>query len=234
MTNSLIPLIDIDWTLLKGNNKTHDGAHDYAFATTFNMPTAHKHDINPNGMTDQQIIYEVLKLYDVPTATIDEKMPAALSAMTEYFHTHENEAEYVPMPGVVELLQKLAELEIPLGLLTGNLDTVAWRKLELAGIKQFFTFGAFGNMAAKRAELVPLAIADAERFYQTKFDKSQFLIVGDAPLDVKCAKDNAIPSIAVAAGVFTYEQLLETKPELTLHSLNESTPFIQFLTNSSQ
>ncbi|MCA9391790.1 HAD hydrolase-like protein [candidate division WWE3 bacterium] len=229
MNNPIIPLFDVDWTLLQGNNKAHDGAHNYAFSEVYKMPNARKHDINPNGMTDRQIIYEVLKTHGLSEDDITSKVDAAIDAMTEYFHSHEEEAEYVPMKGVVELLDILKAKRVKCGLLTGNIESVGWRKLELAGIRDYFTFGAFGSMARVRSKLIDVARQKAEAYYREGFLTDQFLIVGDAPLDVACAKEGRIKSIAVASGVFSRDDLMNAGADLVLDDLINPEAFLEFI-----
>src|SRR5258708_13920464 len=66
-------------------------------------------------------------------------------------------------PGVAPLLAKLTRRGILLGLVTGNLTRIGWRKLERAGLREYFRFGAFGEMASTRAVLARLAIRRAIR-----------------------------------------------------------------------
>ena len=64
-------------------------------------------------------------------------------------------------PGVVPVLERLTRRGVLLGLVTGNLTRIGWRKLERAGLHGYFRFGAFGEMATNRAGLARLAIREA-------------------------------------------------------------------------
>ena len=64
-----IPLFDIDGTLFKAGDKTHADAFKHAFKTVYGIPAVQT-DIYPEGMTDSQIIVEVLRLRGLTSAEI--------------------------------------------------------------------------------------------------------------------------------------------------------------------
>ncbi len=60
-------------------------------------------------------------------------------------------------------MERLTRRGVLLALVTGNLTRIGWRKLDRAGLRRYFRFGAFGEMAKTRAGLAKLAIAEARR-----------------------------------------------------------------------
>jgi phosphoglycolate phosphatase len=46
-------------------------------------------------------------------------------------------------------------------------------------------------------------------------------VIGDTPADIRAAHENALPVIAVATGVYSYEQLQQEHPERCIHSFAE-------------
>lgn len=216
-----IPLFDIDWTLLKGgeSNKIHHDAFDFALHTAYNKPKASYKDFMGEGRIDTQILIGVMKIHGVSEEEAKKKMPQALEAMKEYFFEHADEGTYEVMPGVVELLTDLKSRDIPLGLLTGNVEAIGWEKLRRAGIKDYFDFGAFGSMAYKRVDLIKIA--------EQKAGTNNLVIVGDSPLDIACARDGKIPVIAVGAGHYKSHELANA--DLTVDSLEEKDKIINFL-----
>jgi phosphoglycolate phosphatase len=227
-----IPLFDIDWTLIEGGHTAHDSAHDYAMRTVYGVPNASKKEIDPNGMTDAQIILEVLKLHGIPANVVKGKIKQAVAAMNDYFSRHDKEGKYELMLGVFDLLTNLRNRGFTLGLLTGNVGPIGWRKLELAGIKEFFSFGAFGDMEFKRVKLIDVAMQQYESVLHQPCPRSQLVIVGDAPLDVACAKEGGIQVVAVAAGKYNKQQLRSTwkePPDLLVKSLTEKNRIVEFL-----
>ena len=224
-----IPLFDIDSTLLGGDNHVHDNAFDYVFTNIYELSGVHKKDINTIGMTDRQIIYEILQSHSVPKGIITSKIDLATSTMAEYFYQHEIESKYTLLPGVLGILNKLKNLKIPMGLLTGNFEKIAWRKLKLAGIEQYFSFGGFGDSSIYRSDLIPIAKKNAELFLKTSLNFKDLIIIGDSLLDIKCAKAGGIFCIAVATGNVPYDVLLQAQPELAIHTLEEQAIFLELI-----
>jgi phosphoglycolate phosphatase len=224
-----IPLFDIDWTLIEGGNKAHSYAFDYALKKVYNMPEASRSEIKTDGMIDTQILIEILKLHDYPEEGAKKKMKEATAAMEEYYHLHLHEGKWIVLRGVKKLLQVLKEKRVPCGLLTGNVESIGWHKVEEPGLKDFFTFGAFGDSAFKRVDLVAVARKRAEEYYHKTIPLKDFFIVGDSPLDVACAKAAGIQVIAVAQGAFSKEELQAVGADLVLESLEEQDTFLDFM-----
>ena len=112
------------------------------------------------------------------------------------------------MPGVLDLLERLERREdVLLGLLTGNFERGARIKLERLDLSWFFAFGAFGDGAAHRSQLPPVALEQARVRFHLEIDSRRVLIVGDSVLDVTCARQHGIPSLAVATGFTTRLEL---------------------------
>ena len=148
------PLFDIDGTLVTGGNKVHHEAFDFALETIYDLPDASHDEIDIRGMIDSQILVEITKLHGITEEDAKQKLPQAMKAMVHYFERHKETGNHLLLEGVVDLLQTLAGKHIPIGLLTGNVEEIGWGKMELAGIRKYFSFGAFGNEALKRAELI--------------------------------------------------------------------------------
>ncbi len=225
-----IPLFDIDWTLLRGGdkgNKIHHDAFDFALHTVYKKPTASQNEGMGQGKIDTQILIDTLKLHGVSEEEAKDRMSAALKAMVQYFNEHADEGCYEPMPGAVDLLTDLKKRGLTLGLLTGNVAEIGWEKLRRAGLKDYFSFGAFGSMAFKRVDLIKIASEEASKVLERRVDVNELFIVGDSPLDIACARDGGIPVIAVGAGHFKSHELAHA--DLTLDSLAEKDKFLKFL-----
>lgn len=139
--NFRVPLFDVDWTLLKGNNPAHLDASDFALHTVYNLPPeasikTHMHA----GKIDSQILMEIAQRFGVSEEESQAKVQDAMTAVVDYFMKHFDEGYYELMPRVKELLEEIKSLGIPLGLLTGNIEEIGWKKVELAGIRDYFTF----------------------------------------------------------------------------------------------
>ena len=121
-------------------------------------------------------------------------------------------------PGVRALLRRLGQRGVLLGLVTGNLTRIGWKKLDRAGLKQYFRFGAFGEMAKDRAGLARLAIRRARAQGWIGAD-TPVSLVGDAPSDIVAAQRNGIRAIAVHTGISTREDLLAYGPDALVADL---------------
>ncbi len=109
---------------------------------------------------------------------------------------------------MVPLLERLAARDdVLLGLLTGNWRGGARIKLSRFDLGRFFGFGAFGDDAVDRRDLVPVALERAADVAGRRFAPGEVLIVGDSELDVDCARAAGIRSLAVATGHTPLERL---------------------------
>jgi phosphoglycolate phosphatase-like HAD superfamily hydrolase len=107
---------------------------------------------------------------------------------------------------------------IPLGLVTGNLTAIGWRKMEQAGLNRYFRFGAFAEQADTRAGLAALALRRARRAGWLREDTPVSLI-GDHPNDIRAATLNGIRSVAVASGLTSRQELAAHCPDVLLRDL---------------
>ena len=123
-------------------------------------------------------------------------------------------------PGVEPLLERLTRRGILLALVTGNLTRIGWRKLERAGLRDYFRFGAFGEMATTRAGLARLAIREARRSGRIGRG-TPISLIGDAPSDIVAARANRIRSISVKTGITPPEELEALAPDYLLRDLRE-------------
>jgi phosphoglycolate phosphatase-like HAD superfamily hydrolase len=98
------------------------------------------------------------------------------------------------------------------------LTRIGWKKLERAGLKSYFRFGAFGEMAADRSALARLAIRQA-RAHGWIGRQTKIALVGDAPSDVVAAQCNGILAVAVYTGISTRKELLACGPDVLLEDL---------------
>jgi phosphoglycolate phosphatase-like HAD superfamily hydrolase len=121
---------------------------------------------------------------------------------------------------VAPVLDRLTRRGNLLGLVTGNLTRIGWRKLERAGLDGYFRFGAFGEMAATRAGLARLAIREA-RSRGWIGRAAPIALIGDSPSDVIAARGNGIRSIAVRTGITPVADLVAERPDFLLRNLRE-------------
>ena len=116
---------------------------------------------------------------------------------------------------VLDLLQRRG---IPTGLVTGNLTRIGWKKMERAGLRHYFHFGVFAEMASDRTTLARMAIERARRRAWIQ-PGARVSLIGDAPSDIIAARENGARSIAVHTGISTREELAALSPDMLLEDL---------------
>ena len=132
------------------------------------------------------------------------------------------------MPGVQGLLARLYERhDLSVSLLTGNFARAARIKLEHFGVWQFFVAGAFGDDAAEREALVPVAVERARASGIEVPTPSHVVVIGDTPLDVRCAAAGGATSIAVATGSFDEDTLADSGASAVLPDLRDAALFLE-------
>ena len=219
MSYKALVLFDIDGTLTRRAGPHHREAliHGIRRVTGFETTTG---GIPVQGMLDPNILAIMMRRAGATAAQIRESMPAVMRAAERYYLRVCPELRDKHCPGVEPLLERLTRLGILLALGTGNLTRIGWRKLERAGLRDYFRFGAFGEMAKTRAGLAKLAIREARRQKWIAGD-APISLIGDATSDVIAALANGIRAISVETGVTPAAELLREKPHILLKNLRE-------------
>lgn len=223
------PLFDVDGTLLESGNKIHAEAFDFALQTVYHLPTASIEEIHVHGMIDTQILIQTVKRHGISEEQAKNKMDEAINAMIQYFNEHKKKGTFIVLDGVKDTLQELKKRQIPTGLLTGNVEEIGWGKMEMANIRDYFTFGAFGNLAFKRVDLIRIAQQRLQKATGVVIPLQHFVIIGDTPLDIACAKAGGITVIAVATGVYSVDELQKASADMVVTTLHETEKILKFL-----
>ncbi|MFI5089862.1 MAG: HAD family hydrolase [Terriglobales bacterium] len=210
-------LFDIDGTLLNSRDGIHFTAFHNAVRRFFGVPS--KIDRVPlHGNTDLGIIRAVLRREGVSDVEIDDKLPLMTAAMCEEVERNAIGMQPELCPSVAELVQRLDAAGKLLALATGNLETIAWKKLEASGLRQYFAFGSFSDQREQRADIIRWGVAEARRRLSTA---AVVYVVGDTPSDIQAAHAAGVPVIAVATGIFSLEELKSHGPDLCVECCTE-------------
>jgi phosphoglycolate phosphatase-like HAD superfamily hydrolase len=210
-------LFDIDGTLVRRAGPHHRQALVEGIRKETGLETT-TDGIAVHGMLDPDIVTLMLRREGVRRERIKQAMPGIVQGAERYYLRVCPQLHEKHCPGVVPVLDRLTRHDVLLGLVTGNLTRIGWRKLQRAGLRQYFRFGAFGEMAPTRTALARLAIRQARR--EGWIGDAHISLVGDAPPDVLAARGNRIVSIAVATGLTSAEELEALGPDYLLHNLN--------------
>jgi phosphoglycolate phosphatase len=210
-------LFDIDGTLVRRAGPHHRQALVDAVRHVTGLETSTDH-IPVHGMLDPDIITRMLRDTGASPASIRHAMPEIVRRAQQIYVRSVPNLARKTCPGVRRLLRRLQHRGVLLGLVTGNLTRIGWKKLDRAGLKPYFRFGAFGEMAKDRAGLARLAIRHA-RAQGWIARHTPIALIGDAPSDIIAAQRNGIRSIAVHTGISTRDDLLAYSPDVLLEDL---------------
>jgi len=220
VTTPLLVLFDVDETLVHTGGA---GARSWrsAFQALYGIPA----DIGQHtsaGETDPEVAAETFRgvLHRDPTPDELSRLYARyLLALAEDIWTS---PEYRVLPGAEQILVRLEEAGVMLGLVSGAMEGAARTKLLPANLNRFFVFGAYGSDSPDRAELTALAIEKATRLHG-RLTPAQVFVVGDTPRDIEAARAAGAVSVGVATGHYSADQLAATGDHV-LGSLEDRFP----------
>jgi phosphoglycolate phosphatase len=141
----------------------------------------------------------------------------------DHLEAHLAEAEaFRTLPGARAAFERVhARAETTLGLLTGNYADAARLKLRRGELDfDAVEVGAYGDEAADRDALVPLARERYQALRGEPLDFADVLIVGDTPADVQCALAHGCALIAVTTGRYDADALHAAGARRVLDSLD--------------
>jgi phosphoglycolate phosphatase len=211
-------LFDIDGTLLN----THDGVHYNSFHTALREVYGCKgriDDVPVHGNTDVGILRATLARHgSLRDGDFENKLPQALEMMCAEVERNTDQIRPQLCPSIAELLATLHSEGKLLGVVTGNLQRIGWRKLEQAGIRKYFDFGCFSDRREMREDIFRDGAGQARRL---RGPETSVCFVGDTPADIRAAAAIGLPVIAVATGIYSREQLAKHNPPLCVESVAE-------------
>jgi phosphoglycolate phosphatase-like HAD superfamily hydrolase len=220
-----ILLWDIDGTLLRSVRPNSFKDYTIPMLEEVFGTAGRLHEMQVSGMTDLQIVGEALRdegfTHEHIRARVHEVRERYMIAMrgvtgngVEYFRI---------LPGVRETLTAVAEHpRYHSALLTGNIEPAAHLKMELVGLSEFFTLpGAFGDESHDRRDLPALAADRIREFLQLDLAPEQFIVIGDTPNDIACARHFGARALSVATSrMYSVDNLLACHPDALLRELS--------------
>ncbi len=210
-------LFDIDGTLLN----TRDGVHYFAFRNAVQAIFGVEGTIDGvpvHGNTDLGILRAVMQRQGIADAEFERKLPALIRHMCDEVQRNRAGIRVELCPSIAGLLAQLHRAGKLLGIVSGNLEPIGWAKIEAAGLRPYFAFGSFSDQNEQREAIFRHGIAEARRRLHSD---ASVVIVGDTPSDILAARQVGVPVIAVATGIFTYDELAELKPDLCVTCCTE-------------
>jgi phosphoglycolate phosphatase-like HAD superfamily hydrolase len=218
-------LFDIDGTLVNTGGAGRDALHT-ALAAEFAVTDPHRIDLS--GRTDRGICRELFEVHEIEHTP--ENWERFQRAYLVGLAQHLSARQGFVLPGVRELIAKLEEQsDVAMGLLTGNVREGAKRKLLHYGLDQHFVFGGFGDVHHERDDVARAALASAREHCGAHIRGDHIWVIGDTPLDIRCARAIGAKVVAVATGGFTAEQLRAFEADLVVENLAERVELFEML-----
>jgi phosphoglycolate phosphatase len=217
-------LFDIDGTLLStGGAGQH--AMERALEAVCGIAQI-RGEVLAAGRTDRAILSDLFLLHEIENTpelwsrfqrTYLELLPRSLA-----------ELKGRVLPGVAALLEELSSREdVALGLLTGNFRDGAALKLRHYRIDHHFRFGGYGDDHHERDDVARVAFREAVRHLRREVAADTVWVLGDTPSDVRCARAIGAKAVAVATGIFSYEDLERTEPDEIHRDFSDPEPLLR-------
>jgi phosphoglycolate phosphatase-like HAD superfamily hydrolase len=208
-------LFDIDGTLLRSRDRIHFNS----FYSSVREVMGHElvlDGVVVSGNTDPGILRDAFRLARLEDAHWQPHLEKILEQMRADVAARSADMKLVMMPGVQEMLAYLQKKGAALGVATGNLEAIGWLKIETLGLRHWFTFGGFSDRYDVRSDMIAHAIREAHRHAGPE---ATVCVVGDTPADISAARANGLPTIAVATGNYSFDDLMQHEPEVCATTL---------------
>ncbi len=215
-------LFDIDGTLL-----VTGGAGGAAWQRAFEELHGVDADVAEHtdaGMTDPEIAAIVFREVVGREGTQEERSKAIGCYLKHLPDTVAGSDGYRVMPGIEELLDRLIDDGLLLGLVTGNIEAAAHIKLARAHLNRFFSFGGYGSDSADRTEVTEAALRRAELVSGGSLGDGACFAVGDTPRDIKAGHGAGIPVVGVATGSYSLEELRDAGADWAIETVEDGFP----------
>ena len=221
VTKPVAVLFDVDETLIHTGGA---GARSWnaAFEKIYGVPA----DIGVHtsaGETDPQVAIETFRGVMSREPSADELSHIYAQYLLHLADDIWTSEEYAVLPGAEQVLTRLGDAGVVLGLVSGAMEGAARTKLMPANLNRFFLFGAYGSDSPDRPELTRLAIEKAARLHD-QLTAADVFVVGDTPRDIDAAQAAGAVSVGVATGHYTAGELTAAGATYVLGSLEDPFP----------
>jgi len=212
-------LFDIDGTLVRTGGA---GVKAFAkvFETEFNAVDGFER-MKFGGRTDTGLVREFFGYHNIPATA--ENFSRFFERYVFWLDHILRDSQTSVCTGVREFIGGLQALSEPpvIGLLTGNIRLGAEIKLRHAGLWDVFVTGGFANDSEERDKIAAIAKQRGSRLLNEELRGEQVVVIGDTPLDIRCARAIGAKVLAVATGMVPIEELESHKPDWALKDLSE-------------
>jgi phosphoglycolate phosphatase-like HAD superfamily hydrolase len=215
-------LFDIDGTLIRTG-----GAGVKAFAKVFETEFKAVDGFERmkfGGRTDTGLVREFFGYHNIPATP--ENFKRFFERYVFWLDHILKESQTSVCSGVWDFIRGLQGLPKPpvLGLLTGNIRLGAEIKLRHAGLWEVFVTGGFADDSEERDKIAAIAKDRGSKLLKEELQGNHVLVIGDTPLDIRCARAIGAKVLAVATGMVPMEELASHNPEWVVKDLTGMEP----------
>jgi phosphoglycolate phosphatase-like HAD superfamily hydrolase len=214
-------LFDIDGTLIHTGGA---GVKAFAkvFSTVFDARDGFE-QLKFAGRTDVGLVREFFGYHNIPTTP--ENFEKFFEHYAFWLDEILRQGKTEVCPGVWQFINGLKEFSPPplLGLLTGNIRLGAEIKLRSAELWDIFEIGAFADDAEERDRIAAIARERAHGCLKAPLKDEEVLVIGDTPLDIRCARAIRAKVLAVATGGSKLRDLEQHRPDWAVPDLQAIT-----------
>lgn len=223
-------LFDIDGTLIL-TGRAGVRALNWAFHEAFGVEDILE-GVSLAGRTDRAIIAEALARHapgheadDAWWLAFRDRYLERLAAELDVAHPNKR-----VLPGIEPLLDALDERDdLHVALLTGNFALGAEMKLRYFDLWHRFAWGAYGDSAVERNDLLPVALARAREAGMNDLNPMDVVVIGDTPNDVACAHSGGARAVAVATGPYGESALEQSGADVVMPNLADTRAVLSVL-----
>lgn len=202
-------IFDIDGTLASTNELIFS-SFNFIFKKYLNKTLTPKEIISYFGPTENKIIEE---LFDEPD-----------TVKKDYYDFYNENHHIVDLyAGIKEILETCKEKNILLSIYTGKGREAAEITLKKLSIYNYFDLIVTGDEVKKHKPSPEGINLFLEKF---NLSKEKVLMIGDAPSDIKAARDAGIKVASVLWDSYSKEKVLQMNSDFVFHSVDELKNFI--------
>jgi phosphoglycolate phosphatase-like HAD superfamily hydrolase len=213
-------IFDMDQTLIEFLD-VHEKAARQLFKTFFNVD-AGLTDIDYAGKSLNESFRQLAELKHISEDRFLSYKDKLLQGYEEAFARNiPADADRYILPGVEQLLSKLAETDNIVMLYTGDSRGIVESVFNATGLGRYFRACFFGTEVNKRADMVALALKRATELTGKEFDGKDIVIIGDSLRDIAVSKQFGALMISVATGVYTEKTLKESGADYVFKDLGD-------------
>lgn len=212
-------LFDIDGTLIH-TNRAGVAAFARAFASEFGVHNGTER-IKFAGRTDVSLVREMFAISGIEPAA--ENFHRFFDSYTFWLDHLLAETTGHVCDGVQPFIRELDNFSEPplVGLLTGNIKLGAEIKLRHFNLWENFRMGAFADDHEDRDQIAAVARQRGSRLLKQDLRGDQILVIGDTPLDIRCARAIGAKILAVATGGSPLKELKNHQPDWLVEDLRK-------------